>query len=409
MGEGHQVAVMGPLVAYVTKCVPVNVTVADYGNCTVEIPIIHRENGVETLRFMEPLMKVILDYPTEVVCSSLMPVRWHVDGHWYCSQPDLVPCPPPSQVYPRIGPYHATMEFAEEASKANLVKPSQLAQRDRLLARSNHREAVLHHLVSNSMDGARNGHIGSVFSTLEMDELTRSARNQVLGWLNPWFLVDEIGLWWWRVFSMLSFCTVVMTVSAATVRFAYQFAVYGWDSGRTLWRGILSCFGVFYVPKNMLKYVLGHTRQDLEQLGQTLRLIAQPRKGQGRPPPPPEPVEDPEPDLSAPPTYRSRASLWPELGRFLGRPRAHTADTEPTEAATSDPGTPPQPERNAPGGPRPPPSRPAAPPNPSVAASLPLLSEQGYSGVTLADAAQPGLTRTGQERPPPGTLERRQP
>ena len=271
LGPGHQVAVAGPLVAYVTRCVPVNVTLAEYPNCTVEVPVSAPTKEGTGLRFMDPLTKVLLDYPTEVVCSSIMPVRWYLDDQWYCSQPDPVPCAAPQQLHPRpSGIRHAELDFVTDVVNAHLVNPEQLAQRDRVMARASYREAVLSHLVANSMDGAVGNRLGSAFSMEETARIAQNTRNQVLAYLNPWFLVDEVGQWWWRIFSIISFISVMLSLGGMIARAIYQFAVYGWDGGRTVGRALLSCFGIFYIPKNMLRYVLGQTKEDIDRMGRGL-------------------------------------------------------------------------------------------------------------------------------------------
>ncbi len=360
LGEGHQVTVVGPLVAYVTKCMPVDVTLEDHNNCTVEVPVRATGEPDSPLRFMEPLTKILLDYPTEVVCSSLLPVRWLIEGRWYCSQPDLVPCAEPKKLQPSTGAYHTRLDFVEDTRKANLARPSQLAERDRLISRANHREAVLARVVSNSLNTAGNGAVGSVFSQQDLDALTVRSRNAVLGWLNPWFLVETVGLWWWRIFSFLSFLTVIMAIGAALARCGYQFAAYGWDGGRTLGKAFLALWGIVYIPKHMIKYVLGRTQEELKAVGAVLRRAYQAEEddsdesGSSTAPQPKTPEDDPEGPAGgpAPPRYKARTSpryrvpqlpvptypglpAWPAWPTWKKPSPTPTEKAEPTGGATS--------------------------------------------------------------------------
>ena len=67
---------------------------ADYHNCTQEIPI----SLDNCLQFVDPFTWIVKDYPTEVPCSPIMPVRWNILGKWYCAMPGVMPCTAPTQL-----------------------------------------------------------------------------------------------------------------------------------------------------------------------------------------------------------------------------------------------------------------------------------------------------------------------
>jgi hypothetical protein len=92
-GIGHQVIVAGAA-AYVGRCVPVEATRAEFGNCTTEVPV--SING--TLAFADPLTWIIQEFPTILRCTEVMPVRWKVGLAWYCSFPETRPCPAPPKL-----------------------------------------------------------------------------------------------------------------------------------------------------------------------------------------------------------------------------------------------------------------------------------------------------------------------
>ncbi len=102
LGPGHRVTHLGE-VAYVYKCKPVNAAWAEHRNCTQEIPV-RLGNTNRTIRFADPITRVLSEYATIVPCDSLAPVRWFVDGIWFCAHPEVEICAVmPKQLAP--GPY----------------------------------------------------------------------------------------------------------------------------------------------------------------------------------------------------------------------------------------------------------------------------------------------------------------
>jgi len=92
-GKGHTLYKAGAVV-YISKCVPVDATIAHHQNCTTEIPVI--VNNAK--RFADPFTWIVKDYPQELPCSDIMPVRWQVNTRWLCSTPTVVECKPPSKL-----------------------------------------------------------------------------------------------------------------------------------------------------------------------------------------------------------------------------------------------------------------------------------------------------------------------
>ncbi len=100
LGPGHRVTRLGA-VAYVYKCKPVNAARAEHCNCTQEIPV-RLGNTNQTIRFADPITRVLSEYTTIVPCDSLVPVRWFVDGIWFCTHPEVEICAVrPKQLAPR--------------------------------------------------------------------------------------------------------------------------------------------------------------------------------------------------------------------------------------------------------------------------------------------------------------------
>ncbi len=61
-------------------------------------------NTNRTIRFADPITRVLSEYATIIPCDSLAPVRWFVDGIWFCAHPEVEICAvTPKQLAP--GPY----------------------------------------------------------------------------------------------------------------------------------------------------------------------------------------------------------------------------------------------------------------------------------------------------------------
>ena len=105
-GPGHQVYMAGAA-AYVTRCVPVDVTRVDFHNCTQEVPVAYNN----ATWFVDPFNRILSPFPTVLPCSDLMPVRWQLNGQWYCSHPQVLPCHAPVQLNTTTSPYAPVHNF----------------------------------------------------------------------------------------------------------------------------------------------------------------------------------------------------------------------------------------------------------------------------------------------------------
>ena len=92
-GPGY-LAIRRGAAAYVIRCRPKSAIYRDSENCTQEIPA--WVEGKE--RWADPLTFILQEYPQGVTCDSQMPVRWLIEGQWFCASPGLSAiCNPPSE------------------------------------------------------------------------------------------------------------------------------------------------------------------------------------------------------------------------------------------------------------------------------------------------------------------------
>ncbi len=138
LGPGHQVTKWGA-VAYVYKCHPVDATRAEHNNCTQEIPVwLNKAN--KTLRFADPITRVLAEYATTIPCNPLAPPRWYIDGTWYCSYPEMEICASePAQLKP--GNYKFEEENFTAGLGGSIFSTDQIEQHRRAMLLHRTREA----------------------------------------------------------------------------------------------------------------------------------------------------------------------------------------------------------------------------------------------------------------------------
>jgi len=166
-GPGHHIY-KGGVNAYVARCVPVEVKMAEFPNCTNEIPVLVKDQ----LRFADPLTFVLKPFPTIVVCSAVMPIRWKIGGEWYCATPAARPCRAPTQLNVTTG--HRRHEYDMTAGlEGGIYTKEQL--REHKLFQLNHgsREAVISKLTTTATEYAStNGRLGSILGPQDIKELS---------------------------------------------------------------------------------------------------------------------------------------------------------------------------------------------------------------------------------------------
>ncbi len=194
LGLGHRVTRLGA-VAYIYKCKPINAARAEHHNCTQEIPV-RLGNTNRTLRFADPITRVLSEYTTIILCDTLAPVRWFVDGVWFCAHPEVEICAvKPKQLMP--GPYQIEQEDFTLGLSGGIISGDQLEQ---------HRiaELILHsreaQAVANSAYMNQHGHCNDdgvwvfgpsisdrALQAMERDFLTKvSCLIPVIGRAWPW-------------------------------------------------------------------------------------------------------------------------------------------------------------------------------------------------------------------------------
>ena len=262
-GVGYQLTPAGPAVAYLTKCVPVQVTPAPFSNCTAEVPVTHMghmRNG--TVYFMDPITLTLKLYPEIIHCSELMPPMHQFDGEWMVANPEPVPATriPESLPASLLTGNRVVDDFSQDVRAGGLLGRQQLLDVRARLLEVDARDAVLTRATAAAtQDAFRNQRVrplGSVLSVPDYQQLQR--------WGSiPW-LFEAVGGYFYFVFTLTACVSLVLSLLRAVITMHQDFALYGWDGGRTLLKVLPHLLGVATLPLNMVRAVVtahGQTAQ----------------------------------------------------------------------------------------------------------------------------------------------------
>ena len=218
-GKGHQVMVMGA-VAYITKCVPVEVTKFTHTNCTIEIPVLY--NGKK--HYADPLTWTLSTIPTIIPCSSIMPNKWLINKVWFCCYPEAKRCGSPGKLdmdLPGYGPYP---NFAEGLG-LGLFSPEQQAIHRQYNVIMTSRDASVNKLTTVVTRNARTeGDLGSPVSKFDLENI----KKQIIEAVFP--MVRWLGETWPMVAGilLLGSLTYAFFMSIARIFIVLRQRGFGW-------------------------------------------------------------------------------------------------------------------------------------------------------------------------------------
>jgi len=199
-GPGHVYYRAGAVV-YINKCSAVDATLTDHRNCTTEIPVLI--NG--TKRFADPLSWVLRDYPQELPCTNIMPIRWKIADVWYCATPAALPCEAPDQLEV-AKPLFNTPDFTA-GLVGGIYTESQRIQHQHFIRSSSGREAVVSKIATAAvMNAGLPGVLGLPLTTLDLD-----------------MLVDELGYTFVPFFSLIGHAYVTIVGIIVVMAFVKHF------------------------------------------------------------------------------------------------------------------------------------------------------------------------------------------
>jgi len=294
-GPGTRVTPAGPSVAYVQKCVPVEVVYATVPNCTEEVPVqlqqevladVKRVEGQKEPRiyYMNAISGVLQTFPSVVTCSEEMPVRWRLQGLWFCSFPQKRACHrDPQQLKLHSAGGRITSDFSALLNSGGITSPEQKRQTLKFVYEQLGRNAVLLDLIRPPIvnQDPETGALGSWVSGLDLDGVSE----KVLGLIHPWWILDFFGQYFTAITGLLTLGSIIITLTGALFRFGNDMTNNGWDGGRTLWMCCKGSCGLFTVPKQVLDTLLKKNRDELARLVQQAAASGTAKQEETGPPP----------------------------------------------------------------------------------------------------------------------------
>jgi len=242
-GPGHTVDVAGTT-AYVTKCIQMEATKADYPNCTEEVPV-KVGNGP---RFADPFPLIWKDFPGSVPCTDVTPSRWKLHGAWYCASPHIRHCDAPKQLTPTTRTYRPLGDFTL-GLRQTVFSKNQMAQHRAFQRARAARTAVMAKVTNAALRNSRDGRLGLPLEALEVSQL----KLDIASFLFPW--IPIIGEAWNWVAGCMLVCLACKVLVGSVLRVIYLYREHGCGPWlfASLWT---TAFTLISVPLTMSRYVL---------------------------------------------------------------------------------------------------------------------------------------------------------
>ena len=210
-GPGHMVYQAGAA-AYVTKCVGIEVTRAEFQNCTHEIPVV----ASNKTRFADPLTLVLTDYPTIIPCSDLMPPRWKMGDEWYCSHPRVLPCSPPQQLNLTVTPF-SQLHYFTHGMGEGIYSSEQKEQHRRFQVAQMSRRPVMAKITNAAAMQGHGTNLGSTLNDLDVKELSIDIAYHLFP------LIYCLGEAWKYISTFLLIALIFKVIGGAVIRAAVTY------------------------------------------------------------------------------------------------------------------------------------------------------------------------------------------
>ena len=266
----------GGAAGYVASCPEKNATLFAFPNCTMEIPIVIRgksaqhdhDKDSQTIKhdvyFADPITMVVQRLPTIVPCSRTLPIRWTIQGTWYCSSPQVTRCDSPM----RLGTDMDMTGLGPEQNDFNpldaILYSEKQQQENKAYENSlSYRQPILQTIVNEMGKGTRvdgSGHItyGMPFNSDQVDALAW----QVTG--KAFFFVAWFGRYYTVIVGILFLIAVAKLAIGVTLRFYMLYMKRGCGLWLfcSLWHTAYLLFGM---PWKVARGVYDHAMEEVDK------------------------------------------------------------------------------------------------------------------------------------------------
>ena len=268
----------GGAVGYVASCSEKNATLFAFPNCTMEVPVIltNDQDSIKTdekgevvqqeVHFADPITMVISKLPTIVPCSKSLPIRWLIQGIWFCSDPKIRKCDsdPPMQIGTDVDMSGMGPEEDDfNPLGAILYSPEQQAENKRYEQSLDARQPLIQTLVNNMGKSTRIDNEGRIHYGLPFDEAQVSELSwQVMG--NAFFFVTWMGKYYTAIVGALFLIAVTKLILGIAFRFYVLYRRRGCGIWllTSLWHTAYLLFGM---PWKVARGVYDYAMEEVEK------------------------------------------------------------------------------------------------------------------------------------------------
>ena len=267
----------GGAAGYVASCPEVNGTLYQFGNCTLQIPILlsHQlgPNATKEVFFADPITMVVQKFPTVIPCSKSLPIRWLIQDTWFCSSPTITKCDAPIRVgtdldMAGMGP----TEDEFDVMGGILYSNKQQSQNDAFQRSLDYRDPIVQNIINNMAKGATldsqgNLHFGTPFDADQIDDIAFRVTGTVF------FMFAWMGRYYTVVIGALFFGAILKLVVGVGLRFYFMYRKKGCGIWliTALWH---TAFLVFGMPWKLAKGVYTEAIQEVDKAN--LEVLAEP-------------------------------------------------------------------------------------------------------------------------------------
>ena len=267
----------GGAAGYVASCPEANATLYQFGNCTLQIPILltHQlgPNATKEVFFADPITMVVQRFPTVVPCSKGLPIRWLIQDTWFCSSPSITKCDAPIRVgtdldMAGMGPTKDEFDVMGGILYSNV----QQSQNEAFQRSLDYRDPIVQNIINNMAKGATldshgNMHFGTPFDADQIDDIAFRVTGKVF------FMFAWIGRYYTVVIGALFFGAVLKLIVGVGLRFYFMYRKKGCGIWliTALWH---TAFLVFGMPWKLAKGV--YTEAIIEVDKANVEVLAEP-------------------------------------------------------------------------------------------------------------------------------------
>ena len=157
---------------------------------------------------MDPINRILQQYPTIIPCSDVMQVKWKINDDWFCASPKMHKCEPPFTLKP-LAPSAMEIDFTTGMGRG-IYTQDQLSAHRRYDAQLSARAPALAGLANNAAEHSANGKMGSYLGQADLDAIEEAVTPKLMPLISVmgdvWHYLTGLGVLWVISKIIFGFC-----------------------------------------------------------------------------------------------------------------------------------------------------------------------------------------------------------